>query len=206
MSVTPACPRPLPHVALGLVLRISTVDADRSDADVARAVATGHDAAAEALLVRRYAGRIRLYGRRHLRDAAAVDDLVQHVLMTVIEALRAGRLEDPERLSSFVLGTCRNVTWDTHRGEARRRALERALEAVVPPAPAPEALFPLKRLLHCYGHLPDREASVVRMTFLEDRSADEVATRLGLSAGNVRVIKHRALAELGRCVGVEERP
>src|SRR6185295_8583431 len=131
---------------------------------------------------------------------------VQHVLLTVIEALRTGRVEDPARLASFVLGTCRNVTWDMHRGEARRRSLERALEAVIPAPAAPEELFPLKRLLECYGRLPEREGTVVRMTFLEDRSADEVAARLGLSSGNVRVIKHRALAQLGRCVGVEERP
>jgi RNA polymerase sigma-70 factor (ECF subfamily) len=38
------------------------------------------------------------------------------------------------------------------------------------------------------------------MTFYEDRQADEVAKLLGLSAGNVRVIRHRAIGRLRDCV------
>jgi hypothetical protein len=41
--------------------------------------------------------------------------------MTAIEALRAGRLREPEKLASFVLGTCRMTVLDLRRG-ARRRA------------------------------------------------------------------------------------
>jgi RNA polymerase sigma-70 factor (ECF subfamily) len=189
---------------LGLVLRIAAVEADGTDADLARAIAGSQNAtAAEALLVRRFAPRIRLYGLRHLRDKTAVDDLVQHVLILVLEALREGRVENPERLSAFVLGTCRNVTWDTHRAVARQRSLERAFEGLVP-VEVSEPVVPPRRLFECMARLPEREASVLRMIILEDRSADEVGARLGVSPGNVRVIKHRALAQLGRCVGVEE--
>jgi RNA polymerase sigma-70 factor (ECF subfamily) len=185
------------------------VDAERTDAELARAIAAaGGDAkAAEAAFVRRFAGRIRLYAVRHLRDRALLDDLVQHVLVQVLEALRAGRLENPERLASFVLGTCRNATWDTHRAEARQRSIAQALGTVTPLfEAAPEARVPFGRLFDCLLRLPDRESRVLRMTFLEDRAAEEVGQRLGLSAGNVRVIKHRALGLLGTCVGVEERP
>jgi DNA-directed RNA polymerase specialized sigma24 family protein len=41
---------------------------------------------------------------------------------------------------------------------------------------------------------------VVLLTFQEDRSADEIASELGTSAGNVRVLRHRALLALQRCV------
>ena len=37
-------------------------------------------------------------------------------------------------------------------------------------------------------------------TFLEDRDADEIGKALELSPGNVRVIRHRALARLQACV------
>jgi len=194
---------------LALVLRLRTVDPDRSDADVARGIAAaGPDSrAAEAELVRRFAARIRVYGVRHLRDRALVEDLVQVVLLQVIEALRAGRVEKLERLSSFVLGTCRNTTWDTHRAEARQRKVSHALESIVVPHSAPaEERVPLARLFECLSRLPDRESRVVRMTFFEDRTAEEVGQRLGLTPGNVRVIKHRALGALGGCVEVEERP
>ena len=38
------------------------------------------------------------------------------------------------------------------------------------------------------------------MTFYDDRSADAVAAELGLSAGNVRVIRHRGLERLRGCM------
>jgi RNA polymerase sigma-70 factor, ECF subfamily len=44
---------------------------------------------------------------------------------------------------------------------------------------------------------------VVLMTFFADKSGDEVAKELGLSAGNVRVVRHRALARLRACMGEE---
>ena len=54
----------------------TTVDA--SDGDLARAVAArgpGSAEAAESELYRRFAPRVRLYGRRHLRDEEAARDL-----------------------------------------------------------------------------------------------------------------------------------
>jgi len=57
-------------------------------------------AAAEDEICRRFAPRIRLYGLRHLRDAQAAADLVQDVLVRVIEALRGGRLREPDRFAS----------------------------------------------------------------------------------------------------------
>ncbi|MCU0806038.1 MAG: hypothetical protein MUF79_13285 [Burkholderiales bacterium] len=42
------------------------------------------------------------------------------------------------------------------------------------------------------------------MSFFEDKPADEVGAELATSGGNVRVIRHRALARLRKCLGVEE--
>jgi hypothetical protein len=62
------------------------------------------------------APRIRLYGFRHLKNEAAAEDHVLQVLITTLEALRAGRLLEPEKLASFVLGTCRMMVLDERRG------------------------------------------------------------------------------------------
>jgi hypothetical protein len=62
------------------------------------------------------APRIRLYGFRHLKNEAAAEDHVLQVLITTLEALRAGRLLEPEKLASFVLGTCRVMVLDERRG------------------------------------------------------------------------------------------
>ena len=52
----------------------------------------------------------------------------------------------------------------------------------------------------CLGALPERERAVLVMTFYDDRPADAVAAELGLSAGNVRVIRHRGLERLRGCM------
>jgi RNA polymerase sigma-70 factor (ECF subfamily) len=39
------------------------------------------------------------------------------------------------------------------------------------------------------------------MTFYAERRTVEIAAQLGLSAGNVRVIRHRALEQLRECMG-----
>jgi RNA polymerase sigma-70 factor (ECF subfamily) len=60
------------------------------------------------------------------------------------------------------------------------------------------------RLAACLEALSERERSVVVLSFFEDKSADEVGAELATSAGNVRVIRHRALARLRKCMGAEE--
>ena len=60
------------------------VNVELSDADLAQRIAAGYREA-EAEVCRRMAPRIRLYGLRHLRSAAAADDLVQQVLLKTIE-------------------------------------------------------------------------------------------------------------------------
>jgi RNA polymerase sigma-70 factor (ECF subfamily) len=177
---------------------------DPTDADLARSIAAAgaSASAAERELYRRFARRIELYGLRHLRSAAAAADLVHEVLLKVLEAIRSGRLEDPSKLASFVLGTCRNVSFDAKRAEQRQRRFEQAAEegSVAPPAlDGPDVV----RLFGCMGRLPEREATVVHMSFFEDRATEEIAQRLSLTTGNVRVIRHRALIQLAACVEPE---
>src|ERR1019366_9381584 len=77
----------------------------------------------EHALCERFAGRIHAYGLRHLRDGSRAQDLVQHVLLAVLQALRAGNVDDPTRLDAYVLGTCRNAVMDMRRGDVRQRRL-----------------------------------------------------------------------------------
>lgn len=188
-----------------LVLRLfGGMTRDSLDGELARAIASGIDAPeAERLLIGRFAARVRLYGLRHLGSEEAAQDLVQEVLLKVIVALRAGRLENPDSLASFVLGTCRHLVWDLRRAEQRARALVEKVGLEPEEEPSTARMHHL-RLVGCLHRLPERELLIVRMSFTEDRSAEEIGTRLGLTAGNVRVIRHRALARLAICLGNEE--
>lgn len=163
------------------------------------------DSAAETELYRRLAPRVRLYGLRHLRDRQAAADLVQQVLLMTLERLRAGEIREPEKIASFVLGSCRMSVLEMRRGTRRREAL---LETWGETAEAFEAPEPLvlapDRLAGCLEALSERERSVVVLTFFADKQADEVGAALAISGGNVRVIRHRALARLRECMGAGE--
>lgn len=177
------------------------------DAELAAAVARGDpnvSPRAEAELYRRLAPRVRLYGLRHLRDRHAAADLVQQVLITTLERLRAGEVREPAKLASFVLGMCRMAVLDLRRGAARREALlERYGERDEAAHGAEPRVFEQARLAECLGRLAERERTVLLLTFYADKSADEAGRELALAPGNVRVIRHRALAKLRACMGLE---
>lgn len=171
-----------------------------SDGDLALRLASG-DGEAEAELFRRLAPRVRLYGLRHLRDPAAADDMVQDVILTTFDDLREGKVRELESLASFVLGTCRKVVANLRRGERRRRELlERHGRELLPTFSEPEPLLDLERLTRCLSALAERERTVVVSSFYAERSADEIGVELGLTVGNVRVVRHRALARLRACM------
>jgi RNA polymerase sigma-70 factor (ECF subfamily) len=179
---------------------LADVDSAATDPELARRLATG-DRAAEAELFRRLAPRVRLYGLRHLRDAASADDLVQDVLIMTFDSLRAGKVRDVESVSSFVLGTCRRVVADVHRGTARRQRLLERYGGDLVPAPAhEEPPLDLGRLAHCLERLSQRERSIVVLSFYAERSSDEIASELGLTPVNVRVVRHRSLVRLRACM------
>ena len=169
--------------------------------------APAFDSAAEAELYRTLARRVRLYGRRHLRDDAAAEDLMQQVMLLTIEKMRAGELREPEKLVSFVFGACRMVTLDMRRGARRREELLEKYGADLEIADISVApRLDEARVAACLERLAERERAVMILSFYEDEPADRVGAALGLSAGNVRVIRHRALERLRGCVMGKERP
>ena len=180
--------------------------ARQSDAELASAIAARqceHDSDAEREFCRRMAPRVRNYGLRHLRDRDAAADLSQQVLLMTLERLRAGQLRDPNMVASFVLGMCRMVVLDIRRTHARRARLLETFPDDVPGTgtdPGQSPRLDHDRLRRCLEQLPERERSVLVMTFYDDCQASAVAVGLGLSEGNVRVIRHRGLARLRDCV------
>lgn len=175
---------------------------ERNDADLVRQIGL-NDREAEAELFRRMAPRIYLYGLRHLRDQHAADDLVQQVLIITLETLRGGRLRDPDRLTSFVLGTCRMTVLDLRRNRQRKeRLLEQFGADFLAPAPPPAPNLDQERLAQCLQRLKERERAVIVMTFYDEQTAADLARFLGVSEPNVRVIRHRAMDQLRGCMGV----
>jgi RNA polymerase sigma-70 factor, ECF subfamily len=162
---------------------------------------------AEAELCRAMAPRIRRYGLRHLRDHHAAEDLAQQVLITTLQALRAGRLRESDKVESFILGTCRMMVLDLRRTAHRRdQLLEQFGPETLYPAPAPqfENHPDHQTLANCVQSLRERERAVVLMSFYDENTAANVARFLNASEANVRVIRHRAIRLLRACMGVTQ--
>lgn len=179
------------------------MDIELTDAELVRQIGSGNDREAEAELLRRMAPRIRLYGLRHLRDEYASQDLTQQVLITTLEALRAGRLREPEKLACFVLGVCRMTVLDLRRSAQRKeRLLEQFGADLLAPVKLTMPRLDHDQLTRCVQNLKERERTVVVMTFYDEQTGADVASFLGLSEANVRVIRHRAIHQLRKCMRV----
>lgn len=165
-------------------------------------------AAAEAELCARYQRRVYLYGVRHLRDVNAAEDFMQDVLATAIERVRAGALNDPAKLGSFVLGTCRMQALGRKRSVSRRaRILALYGDPRVPEGAASPAVetADLPRVRDCLARLADRDRTVLLLTFYAELDAGALGHELGVDASHARVLRLRALARLQTCVkGTEE--
>ena len=177
---------------------------DVSDEALARRIAgspSGSTDAEEAELYRRFAPRVRLYGRRHLQNDAAAADLAQDVLLLTIERLRAGEVRRPEEIGSFILGTSRMMAHSERRVTRRREALAaRFMETAAVTTPLSVAALDAPRVVACLRALAERDRLVVLLTFYADREAPRIAADLGVSPGAVRAARHRAMARLRDCV------
>jgi len=179
-----------------------------ADAAALAAQALAGDRQAEAQLCLRLAPAIRAFARRRLRSQDATREFQQEVLLIFVEALRAGRLEDPARVAGFVLGICRNLAFDRVRERERRGKLWElygdsvSASDVVQPV---EVTVENMRLEDCLTELSKRAREAVWLSYGELLSHSEVSTRLGISEGNARVLRHRALHALKQCVATPKR-
>ena len=63
----------------------------------------------------------------------------------------------------------------------------------------------VRKVAGCMQELEQRDRTVVALTFFDDLNAPEIAAVVGTSAGNVRVMRHRALSALRDCFEREAR-
>lgn len=161
------------------------------------------DGAAEAELCRRFTPAVRAFARRRLRARDAVDEFCQDVLLTFIAALRRSGVADPERVGGFILGICRNLARERAQAAQRRAELWKefapAFAALAEDQPESRP-YEVALLEDCLTQLTARSVEVVRFAFVEGESNVQIAERLAMSQGNVRVVRHRALEALRTCV------
>lgn len=153
------------------------------------------DPSAEDEFARYFTGRIRAMLAARTRDPAAAADLAQDTLLAALRALRQGQLRDADRLGAFVYGVARNVLNSHLRGlrdRPREEPIERAPEKANPVEHF-EDLERTDRVSRALQDLDEPDRRILALIFGEGLKADEVASRMGLSAEAVRQRKSRAL-------------
>lgn len=161
------------------------------------------DRAAAGTLCERFVPAVRAFARRRLVTTEAVDEFTQDVMLVLLEALGAGKLEDPARLPGFVLGICKNLARDRARQRERRTGLlatYAAEFASFAPATPEKPTYEIMHLEDCLVSLSARAREMVRLAYGEAASPAEIARALAVSEGNARVLRHRTLAALRECM------
>lgn len=166
-------------------------------------VGTTTDLLDEGVLVERYWERVRMFAGRRLRTASEAEDVAQETIRRVLEAVRRGRLRTPEALPAFVFETARNICRQRHRSDAREgRAFDRMrlwlAHAEPPPDPLADLLSEKRRnaVQGALARLADDDRELLRMSYHQAVDTEEVARRLGVTTGAVRVRRFRALHRL----------
>ena len=137
-------------------------------------------------------GRVRLTGL----DA---EDVVQEVLLAL--HLKRGTWLPGTPVAPWVAAIARNKIVDSLRRRGRRTEvpIDGVLETLsFDEVPGEERAHDLERAL---GTLNPRQRDVVRAVSLEGHTAQEVAARLKMSEGAVRVTLHRSLKALAASFG-----
>jgi RNA polymerase sigma-70 factor (ECF subfamily) len=154
--------------------------------------------------------RLRFFAMRRLRDAALAEDVAQETLRRTLEALRGGRIEKMESLPSFLFETARYVCMNKTRSSGREaKAFQRVTAAGEEDSST--SADPLAELIadqRCeevrrgLARLDEADRQVLVLSYDEALGAEEIGQRLGVTAGAIRVRRHRALARLAEIMGV----
>jgi len=150
-----------------------------------------------------YHGKVRAYASR-LIGAGEADDVAQEVFIRVRRSLET--LTEPSKLGSWIWA----ITVNAVRDAARKRTSRGEKEVANPSDPlvlirdaaarTPEETAIRTEMVDCYldyvRQLPTGYREVYVLAEFEDLSNEEIARRLSLSLGTVKIRLHRARGRL----------
>jgi RNA polymerase sigma-70 factor (ECF subfamily) len=136
---------------------------------------------AEREFATRYLPPVRAMLLARLRDPDVADDLKQDVLIESICALRRGRIQDPEKLSQFVMGIARNCLNNYFRSSHRVALVD-----------LPENLPAISSTESDRDERDREQRAILQMTLVDGLKPGIIAEQLHLSPDVVRQRKLRA--------------
>jgi RNA polymerase sigma factor (sigma-70 family) len=158
-----------------------------------RGVAAGNPDA-ERQFALRYMPPVKAMLTARLRDADLAADLKQDVMIEALCALRKGQIQDPEKLTQFVLGIARNCLNNYFRSSKRVTAVE--LPDDIPDlkngAFHREEIDQENRALRAIESLDNLDRMILQMTLVDGLKPGVIATQLRINPDVVRQRKLRA--------------
>jgi RNA polymerase sigma-70 factor, ECF subfamily len=136
--------------------------------------------------------------RSRLQSPQAAEDVRQETFARVLASLRKeGALRHPERLGAFVNTVCNNVLFEQYRASSRSQSLDEEGQPE-PLATGMDALDMVAarqlktKVREILLDMPERDRSLLKAVFLDERDRDEVCRERGVDREYLRVLLHRA--------------
>jgi len=141
---------------------------------------------------------IRIMAMHDLRDSDLAEEVAQESLARLVQALRQGRLQNPAHLGAFTRAIARHVIVDMLRARQRLAAAGTTAE----PASDEDSLGAMVsaeqagRVHAALEQLSAGDRQILRLSFFEGLTPQQVAERVGAPSARVRKRKERALERL----------
>lgn len=132
--------------------------------------------------------------RRAGRSPAEGEDIVQETLIAL--HTRRHTWDPSQAVGPWLHAIARHKLIDALRRKTGHDHVPVDDLAEILPAAGDEGALPESDVTKMIGTLPDRQADIVRAIIVEGQRAADVAGRLGMQEGAVRVALHRALKTL----------
>jgi RNA polymerase sigma-70 factor (ECF subfamily) len=136
--------------------------------------------------------------RSRLASRQAIEDVRQETFARCLQLLRSqSGVRNAERLGPLVNSICNHVLSEHFRSTSRMEALDdQAADRFT--AREPDALTQVitddtrRMVRQVLETLPERDRTILRAVFLEEREKDDVCREIGVTRDYIRVLLHRA--------------
>ena len=131
--------------------------------------------------------------RSRLRSQDLIEDVIQETFVRVLKTLRYSGIDNPGALGSFVNSTCNNVLFELYRQQSRLSGPpEDRASSDIPIQTRIEGEQEQSEVRHVLAELPEKDRTILRLLFFEERDKTEVCRTLGVDREYLRVLLHRA--------------
>lgn len=167
------------------------------DADYIEALCAG-DRRVQEHFVAYFSELIHLKVRSRLASPQAQDDVRQETFARVLTTLRRENgLRQPERLGAFVNTVCNHVLLEHYRSSSRQQSLDGEDQPELPSSDTSVdeviATSQLReKVAEILNSLSERDRTLLRAIFLDERDREEVCRELGVDGEYLRVLLFRA--------------